>query len=159
MASGGRATKKVAPVLGGFNSADYVTKRTWATAPDGVKVPVTYVYRCVCVCARARARARACVCMYVCTRVYVFVCGRMLATAPDGAKVPVKQRTVMQGLTQGVMQGVMQGGCVQWCTGTVVFRWGRGRRMCAGTMHTCTRARTHTRCESYCVWILQEGCG
>ena len=44
-------TKKVAPVLGGFNSVDYVTKRTWATAPDGVKVPVSYVYRCSrCAC-------------------------------------------------------------------------------------------------------------
>ena len=32
-------------VLGGFNSADYVTERLMATAADGVKVPVSIVYK------------------------------------------------------------------------------------------------------------------
>ena len=32
-------------VLGGFNPGDYVTQRTFATARDGVKVPVSLVYR------------------------------------------------------------------------------------------------------------------
>ncbi len=32
-------------VLGGFNKADYETKRLWATANDGVKVPLTVVYK------------------------------------------------------------------------------------------------------------------
>jgi len=45
MGTGARATKKVAPVLGGFAASDYVTQRTWATAPDGVQVPVSFVYR------------------------------------------------------------------------------------------------------------------
>lgn len=32
-------------VLGGFNSSDYVTERTYVTARDGVKVPVSIVYK------------------------------------------------------------------------------------------------------------------
>ncbi len=32
-------------VLGGFNAANYKTERVYATAPDGVKVPVSLVYR------------------------------------------------------------------------------------------------------------------
>lgn len=44
MMSVGRATKKVQPVLGGFDSANYRTERLWATAPDGVRVPVSLVY-------------------------------------------------------------------------------------------------------------------
>jgi len=39
-----RATKKVQPVLGGFESANYHTERLWATAADGVRVPVSLVY-------------------------------------------------------------------------------------------------------------------
>lgn len=39
-----RSTKKVQPVLGGFESANYHTERLWATAPDGVRVPVSLVY-------------------------------------------------------------------------------------------------------------------
>lgn len=37
--------KKVQPVLGNFNKDDYETKRIWVTARDGVKVPVSIVYR------------------------------------------------------------------------------------------------------------------
>lgn len=36
--SGKRCTKKVAPVLGGFDQTRYATERLWATAKDGVKV-------------------------------------------------------------------------------------------------------------------------
>lgn len=38
MATGKRATKKVQPVLGGFEKSNYVTERLWARAPDGTKV-------------------------------------------------------------------------------------------------------------------------
>ena len=31
-------------VLGGFDAADYVTERLWATAADGVQVPISIVY-------------------------------------------------------------------------------------------------------------------
>jgi hypothetical protein len=40
-----RAVKKVQPVLGGFDKSKYLTERLWATAPDGVKVPISLVYR------------------------------------------------------------------------------------------------------------------
>lgn len=33
------------PVLGGYDPAEYVTDRWWATAPDGVRVPMSYVRR------------------------------------------------------------------------------------------------------------------
>jgi oligopeptidase B len=33
------------PVLGGFQAGNYRTERLWATAPDGVKVPISLVYR------------------------------------------------------------------------------------------------------------------
>ena len=36
---------KEAPVLGGFNKADYVTERIFVTARDGAKVPVSIVYK------------------------------------------------------------------------------------------------------------------
>lgn len=45
MATGARAVKKVQPVMGGFDKSKYKTERIWATAPDGVKVPVSLVYR------------------------------------------------------------------------------------------------------------------
>lgn len=32
-------------VLGNFNSGDYQSERTWATAPDGTKIPVSLVYK------------------------------------------------------------------------------------------------------------------
>lgn len=40
-----RELKKRQPVLGGYDPADYVTGRLWATAPDGEQVPVSYVHR------------------------------------------------------------------------------------------------------------------
>ncbi|GIL43661.1 hypothetical protein Vafri_1337 [Volvox africanus] len=40
-----QCVKKVAPVLGGFDQTRYVTERLWATAKDGVKVPISLVYR------------------------------------------------------------------------------------------------------------------
>ncbi|KAG2423507.1 hypothetical protein HXX76_015255 [Chlamydomonas incerta] len=45
LGTGKRCEKKVAPVLGGFERSRYVTERLWATAPDGVKVPISLVYR------------------------------------------------------------------------------------------------------------------
>ncbi|MEY9905962.1 oligopeptidase B [Catenulispora sp. MAP12-49] len=36
---------KQRPVLGGYDPADYVQERIWATAEDGVRVPVTLVYK------------------------------------------------------------------------------------------------------------------
>jgi protease II len=45
MGTGERATKKVAPVKGGFDPSKYVTERLWAPAPDGVQVPISLVYR------------------------------------------------------------------------------------------------------------------
>lgn len=38
MATGARVTKHVAPVLGGFDSSAYETRRLWAPSHDGVKV-------------------------------------------------------------------------------------------------------------------------
>lgn len=35
---------KTQPVLGGYNPDDYVSERIWATAADGVKVPISLVY-------------------------------------------------------------------------------------------------------------------
>lgn len=40
-----RAIVKQQPVRGGYDVADYVTERLWATAPDGVRVPMSLVYR------------------------------------------------------------------------------------------------------------------
>src|SRR5438477_2438146 len=40
-----RTLVKEQPVPGGYNRADYVTDRLWATAPDGVLVPLSLVYR------------------------------------------------------------------------------------------------------------------
>ena len=45
MDSGERRLLKRAPVLGGFDSDDYVTERTWASADDGEKIPVSLLYR------------------------------------------------------------------------------------------------------------------
>ncbi len=36
---------KVQEIPGGFNPDDYVVERLWATAPDGVKVPMAVVYK------------------------------------------------------------------------------------------------------------------
>ncbi len=40
-----KTVKKVAPVLGGFDSKNYETEFVWATARDGVKVPVSIFYK------------------------------------------------------------------------------------------------------------------
>ena len=40
-----RTLVKEQPVPGGYNRADYVTDRLWATAPDGTLVPLSIVYR------------------------------------------------------------------------------------------------------------------
>lgn len=45
MSTGLRAEKKVQPVLGGFNAEHYEAVRRWAMAPDGVKVPISIMYR------------------------------------------------------------------------------------------------------------------
>ncbi len=43
--SGERRLLKRQPVLGGYDPANYVTERLWATARDGTKIPVSIVYR------------------------------------------------------------------------------------------------------------------
>jgi len=40
-----KTVKKVAPVLGGFDSNNYQTEFVWATARDGVKVPISLMYK------------------------------------------------------------------------------------------------------------------
>ena len=40
-----RTLLKQQAVLGGFDPADYTTERLWATADDGVRVPISIVYR------------------------------------------------------------------------------------------------------------------
>ena len=40
-----RELKKQTEVLGGFKSADYTSERLWATVRDGVKVPISLVYK------------------------------------------------------------------------------------------------------------------
>ncbi len=40
-----KTLKKETEILGGFDKKNYVTKRLWATAGDGVKIPVTLAYR------------------------------------------------------------------------------------------------------------------
>jgi len=43
--TGERKLLKRDPVLGGFDPANYVTERLWATARDGARIPVSLVYR------------------------------------------------------------------------------------------------------------------
>lgn len=45
MADKSRALLKRQEVLGGYNPDDYFTERLWVTARDGVKVPMTIVYK------------------------------------------------------------------------------------------------------------------
>ncbi len=45
VATGERVELKRQPVLGGVDLADYEQRRTWATAPDGTKVPVSLIMR------------------------------------------------------------------------------------------------------------------
>ncbi len=40
-----RELVKEQPVRGGYDRADYVTERVWADAPDGVRVPMSLVFR------------------------------------------------------------------------------------------------------------------
>ena len=40
-----RELKKQQPVLGGYDPAEYVTGRLWAMAPDGTRVPISFVHR------------------------------------------------------------------------------------------------------------------
>jgi oligopeptidase B len=43
--SGSRTLVKRTPVLGGFDPERYTSARLWATAPDGVRVPISVVHR------------------------------------------------------------------------------------------------------------------
>ena len=43
--TGERTLLKTTEVLGGHDPGDYVTGRLWATAPDGARVPISYVHR------------------------------------------------------------------------------------------------------------------
>ncbi|GFQ03176.1 protease 2 [Phtheirospermum japonicum] len=45
MNSGTLVLKKTDAVLGGFDSANYITDRLWATADDGTQIPISIVYR------------------------------------------------------------------------------------------------------------------
>ena len=45
LASGELAVRKEMPVLGGYDPADYVQRRLWATAEDGTKIPVSLISR------------------------------------------------------------------------------------------------------------------
>ncbi|WPP01087.1 S9 family peptidase [Pseudomonas sp. HR96] len=45
LADGSQQVLKETPVLGTFNADDYVSQRLWATAPDGVQVPISLVVR------------------------------------------------------------------------------------------------------------------
>ncbi|KAK2980350.1 hypothetical protein RJ640_029097 [Escallonia rubra] len=41
----GRTVDFIDPVLGGFDSSNYVTERKWATAADGTQIPISVAYR------------------------------------------------------------------------------------------------------------------
>jgi len=45
LATGDRRLLKETPVLGGFNSGDYVASRQWAVARDGTRIPLSVVHR------------------------------------------------------------------------------------------------------------------
>jgi oligopeptidase B len=45
MESRSKEVKKVAPVLGGFDANNYETEYVWVTARDGVKVPMSIMYK------------------------------------------------------------------------------------------------------------------
>ena len=45
LVTGERTLLKATEVLGGHDPDDYATGRLWATAADGVRVPISYVYR------------------------------------------------------------------------------------------------------------------
>jgi oligopeptidase B len=43
--TGDRHVRKVQPVLGGYDAAEYVSRRVWAVGTDGTSVPVSVVHR------------------------------------------------------------------------------------------------------------------
>ncbi len=45
MKTGARSLRKRDPVLGGYDPANYVAERVWATARDGTRIPVSLAYR------------------------------------------------------------------------------------------------------------------
>ena len=45
MNTGDRTLRKVQPVLGGYETAEYDSARLWATAADGTEVPISLVWR------------------------------------------------------------------------------------------------------------------
>ncbi|XP_009773548.1 uncharacterized protein [Nicotiana sylvestris] len=45
MDTGVSVLKKIETVLGGFDASNYVTERQWATASDGVQIPISIIYR------------------------------------------------------------------------------------------------------------------
>ena len=45
LVAGARTLLKATEVLGGHDPTDYVTGRLWARAPDGTRVPISYVHR------------------------------------------------------------------------------------------------------------------
>ena len=45
LATGVRHVRKIQPVLGDFDPADYESRRLWATAQDGTQIPISLVHR------------------------------------------------------------------------------------------------------------------
>jgi len=45
LVTGTRSTVRVQPILGGYEPADYTSRREWATAADGTRIPVSIVHR------------------------------------------------------------------------------------------------------------------
>jgi oligopeptidase B len=45
LVTGTRTVVKATPVLGGFESVDYVSRRDWALAADGTRIPLSIVHR------------------------------------------------------------------------------------------------------------------
>ncbi|WP_402469619.1 S9 family peptidase [Isoptericola aurantiacus] len=45
LATGERILRRQQPVLGGYDPADYVQRREWATAADGTRIPISLVWR------------------------------------------------------------------------------------------------------------------
>ncbi|XP_019266762.1 PREDICTED: uncharacterized protein LOC109244172 [Nicotiana attenuata] len=45
MDTGVSVLKKIETVLGGFDASNYVTERQWATASDGIQIPISIIYR------------------------------------------------------------------------------------------------------------------
>ncbi|CAN4123754.1 unnamed protein product [Withania somnifera] len=45
MGTGISVLKKIETVLGGFDASNYVTERKWATASDGIEIPISIIYQ------------------------------------------------------------------------------------------------------------------